>query len=67
MHAKGHVGYSQASFMSNYMQVRSEVMNIPLQLNAVIVDQEQRLINESKAYGSLYIFVYLCTWRVHIN
>ena len=28
MHAKGHVGCSQASFMSNYMQVRPEVINI---------------------------------------
>jgi hypothetical protein len=28
MHAKDHVGCSQASFMNNYMQVRPEVMNI---------------------------------------
>ena len=67
MHAKGHVGCSQASFMSNYMQVRSEFINVNTSA-AECTNSGLNRIKKSISYmdqkhAIIYTYVYLCVWN----
>jgi hypothetical protein len=67
MHAKSHVGCSQASFMSNYMQVRSEFINVNTSA-AECSNSGLNRIKKSVSYmdqkhAIMYTYVYLCVWN----
>ena len=67
MHAKGHVGCSQASFMSNYMQVRPEVININTSAaecsNSGLSRIKKSISYMDQKHAILYTYVYLCVWN----
>jgi hypothetical protein len=67
LHAKGHVGCSQASFMSNYMQVRPTIMNINTSA-AECSNSGLNRIRKSVSYMTQnhairLTYIYLCVWN----
>lgn len=67
LHAKGHFGCSQASFMSNYMQVRPEVMNVNTSAaeysNSGLSRIKKSVSYMDQKHAILYTYVYLCVWN----
>jgi hypothetical protein len=67
MHAKGHVGCSQASFMSNYMQVRPSIMAVNSSAaecsNSGLSRIRKSVSYMNEIHAVSFTYIYLCVWN----